>query len=305
MLIERNQLSTRDGASLFFEWTLPRGPFPSRLGPCRGVVAITHGMGEHSSRYGHLVERFVARGWAVACYDLRGHGRSSGRRGDACNFAALLEDLDLVVATARRLLMESSGSLPLSEEGRAALPLNTPVFLFGHSFGGLISLRYLQTRQGVAGGIIAAPWLRLAFQPAPWKLAIGRVARMFWPTLTQYTGVNLGRLSRDAAFLDTQPHPELKHQRISARLFYEIERERSLARAAAPGLAAPTLFLHGQADPVTDWRATKAVYEAAGSADKTLRLYPESVHEMHNDLNREEVISEIVGWLERRAEAGS
>jgi len=254
------------------------------------AVLITHGLGEHSSRYWHVAEQLAANGCEVASYDLRGHGRSGGRRGDAPGFRAFLDDLELVLST-----FKECRSTP------------GPLFLYGHSLGGLIVLRFLQQRRHSAGsvasvvdGVIAAsPWLRLAFDPPRWKRFLAGIARWVCPGFRQITGLDPARLSRDLEFLAAMPDADLIHHQLSARLYYEVRQACSAVLAGAAEIALPLLLLHGQADPITSWAATRDFFEANASPDKTLKLYPGVFHETHNDLGREEVLDDIVAWLRR------
>jgi len=271
MTTEETELRARDGEKLFCRRFGPAGD-------ARSTIVLVHGLGEHSGRYGHVVQRFVERGLEVVTYDHRGHGLSGGRRGDSPSFEAFLEDLSQVVA--------------FSE--------STP-FLYGHSFGGLVTVRFLQQRRAaVRGAIVASPLLRLVFEPPRWKLLLAAVARTLWPTLTQNSGVDPAVLSRDMAFIAEGKKQDLSHRRISARLFYEFNRHAELAMAEGEKITQPLLLLHGQMDRLTSWEATKALFPSAASEDKTLKLYPETFHEAHNDLNREEILRDVLHWIEAR-----
>lgn len=251
--------------------------------PTRAEVVLTHGLGEHSGRYRHVAEVLAAKGVRVWCYDLRGHGRSEGRRGDAADYGLLLDDLARVHALAQR---EAGGR---------------PVFLLGHSLGGQITLNYLLRRGGECRGVVAcAPWLRLAFAPARWRVSLAAVAARCWPRWTQQTPISWERLSRDVEHLASLPDPDLVHHRISARLFFAIEQAGAAALADAAGLRAPVLLLHGGADSVTSMEATREFHERAGAADKTFALYPDARHETHNDLCRDQVLRDVATWIEAR-----
>ncbi len=263
-------VETRDGALLRVRGA--RTPVP-----VRAELLVTHGMGEHCGRYAHVAGALAARGVRVHSYDLRGHGRSSGRRADAVRYEVFLEDLRM-----------------LHERVRAS---GLPVFLFGHSLGGQITARFLECdRPPVAGAVIASPWLRLAFDPPRWKLALARLA----PGWRQSTGVQPENLSRDPAHVDSLPETELVNHSISARMFFAVRAGGEAALAAAGDIRLPLLLLHGDADRVTSWKATRDFHARAGSADKTLKIYAGAVHEMHNDLVREEVLRDIGQWIEAR-----
>jgi alpha-beta hydrolase superfamily lysophospholipase len=245
------------------------------------VVVVTHGLGEHSSRYGHVAAALVGRGLQVAAWDLRGHGRSSGRRGDVTDYDLLVEDLAAVCAHFRI-------------KGR-------PLFLFAHSLGGQIALNYLEQRSvDCAGAVIASPWLRLAFDPPWWKLWLARLAMHCRPAFVQRTGTRWERLSRDLAHLGSFPDLDLVHHGISARMFFAVRAAGERVLAAAGAVRTPILLLHGDADPVTSHHATCEFFERAGAPDKTLRIFPGGRHETHNDLDRAQVLGEIGGWIEAR-----
>jgi alpha-beta hydrolase superfamily lysophospholipase len=271
MLIEESQLTARDGATLFCRRARPtREP--------KGLVVLVHGLGEHSGRYGHVVERLVTAGLETVFYDHRGHGLSSGRRGDAPSFDLFLEDLAHVIAFAGR-----------------------EPFLYGHSFGGLVTLRFLQQqRERVRGAVVASPLLRLVFQPPRWKLALAAIARRIWPTLTQNSGVDPSVLSRDMGFLASTKQQDLSHRKISARLFYEFMLNAERAMAEGNRVCTPVLLIHGQSDQLTCCEATQELFPTLASEDKALRIYPDTFHETHNDVNREEVIHEVVSWFLQR-----
>jgi len=176
-----------------------------------------------------------------------------------------------------------------------------PLFIFGHSLGGQIALRFLEKEGGACrGAVIASPWLRLAFDPPWWKLLLARVAMSVRPGFIQQTALRPERLSRDLAHLASFPHPELTHRRISARMYFGLREAGERMFADAARLHTPLLLLHGDDDPVTSHRATCDFFERVASADKTLRIFPGARHEMHNDLDRAQVLREVGDWIEAR-----
>jgi alpha-beta hydrolase superfamily lysophospholipase len=250
-------------------------------GSVRACVVLVHGLGEHSGRYGHVAAALLARGFAVVGWDLRGHGHSSGVRGDIASGESLVEDLAAVCA---RFRQEAC-----------------PLFIFAHSLGGQIALRLLEKNETVCrGAVIASPWFRLAFEPPWWKLWLARLAMRVWPGFVQARDIRSERLSRDAAHLASFPDLELVHERISARMYFWLKTggERILAEAEA--VRTPLLLLHGDEDPVTSHRATCDFFERVASADKTLRIYPGARHETHNELDRAQMLREIGDWMEAR-----
>ncbi len=244
-------------------------------------VVLTHGFGEHSRRYEHVAAAFANCGIRAWSYDLRGHGRSGGRRGDASNYGLFLDDLAQVLECASSTL--------------------NPCFLLGHSFGGQITLRYLQERRpAISGAIICSPWLKLAFEPPWWRIALARLALRLCPGWTQNTPARVAHLSRDQEYLLSMPDLDLMHRMLSPRLYFAMVEAGQKALAEGGALQVPILLIHGDADEVTCARATQRLYERVASKDKTLALYPDARHETHNDLCRDRVLADICGWINDR-----
>src|SRR5207245_8265400 len=151
-------LSAPDGTQLVYDAYEPRQP--------RAAVLVLHGWSDHAGRWREVGERLRDAGLAAYVLDLRGHGRSGGRRGYLSRFSQLLGDLQAF----RRVVR---------------LRTDRPQLLLGTSFGGLVALRYLETQPSdpIAGAVVVSPWLGLAFRPPAWKRLIGRVFADLWPTL--------------------------------------------------------------------------------------------------------------------------
>ena len=269
-------IEASDGTRLFLRAGSPTGPV-------KATVVITHGRGEHSGRYVHVASALIAHGFAAVRFDLRGHGRSSGRRGDVPGYASLLDDLGCVLQ-------------------RACADSAEPMFLFGHSLGGQVVLNYLieKEEKNCRGAVVASPYLRLAFQPERWRLALAAIFRKTLPAITLRTFLAPARLSRDEAHLLTLPDRDLIHHRISSRMFDAVEHGAATALAGAPRMKVPLLLIHGASDSVTSVEATREFFAAAGAEDKTLEIFPGMLHETHNDLGRERVIETIIRWLDAR-----
>ncbi|HSR88425.1 MAG TPA: alpha/beta fold hydrolase, partial [Pontiella sp.] len=144
------EIITSDGLKLFGQEWKPDGAI-------RAVVCLIHGLGEHSGRYDHMAKAFNRAGYAMIAFDLRGHGRSEGRRGHAPGYAALMSDIG-------KLLEETAGRYP-----------KLPCFLYGHSLGGNLAIYYgLKKHPDLAGIVASGPLLRLAYNPSQWKNGILR-----------------------------------------------------------------------------------------------------------------------------------
>jgi len=275
-------LTTRDGVVLrVYDWR------PDST--LRGVVVATHGHGEYGLKYTHVAQAITEGGYGWWGYDLRGHGYSGGPRGHVPRYAAYLSDLQQVLNLAR------------------ATHPGLPVFLYGHSLGGQITLYYLLERQPqisglVRGAILSAPWLVLAFQPPAWKVWLARAMANLAPTFTQETGLRDAiPMTHDSALLNAYPQPQLRHSWMSARLGMEALAAGELALERAGELNLPVLILHGEQDGVFAFEVSQTLYNRARSTDKTLLIYPGYYHEIHNELGRAQVFADMRQWLDRRA----
>lgn len=272
---EEGELRTRDGLRLFFRTAAIDGP-------CRSDVVLAHGMGEHSSRYLHVAEALAARGHRLCAFDMRGHGRSEGRRGWTPSYEHLLDDLALVIARFR------------SPE--------RPLFLHAHSTGGQIAINLLlRGAPSVQGLVLTSPLLRLAFRPAWVQRALASAALRVFPGFTQTTRLVPEKLSRDVDFLFNMPDLDLTHRKMSALLYALLMRRGEAALEGAAKITTPFLLLHGDADQVTSHRASEVFFDRAASTDKMLRIFPAHRHELHNDLERDRVLAEIGDWLDARS----
>lgn len=272
---EEIRIRAPDGLRLFARVAEPSGS-------ATGTVIITHGMGEHSGRYPHVMAELAASGFRVVGYDLRGHGQSEGRRGGLARYELYLDDLQAVIAQCG----------------------TEPVFLYGHSMGAQVVINFLADRRpGVSGTVLTSPWLRLAFRPPVWKVALARLTAKIWPDFTQTAPHSPHHLSRDADWLKSLDQANLVHRRVSAVMYVNLSEGAKCALSSGPRLHQPVLLMHGEDDPVTCAMATRSFFDSIEAVDKTLRLWPEMRHELHNELGRYEVIKPIVEWLRARAGA--
>ena len=249
----------------------------------RGGVVLVHGFGDHAGRYGDLVRVLGSRGYSVFAWDLRGHGRSEGRRGDVDRFDVHLEDLDVVWAEAGRVL-----------------PKTTP-FLYGHSMGALVAIRWLQTRQvWLPGVVLSAPWLATAMDVPRWKQFMGSMLLRVAPGLTISSGApRPGFLTRDPLREGEYRADPLVHRRISPRCHAEVRRAQAAALKEGLPRELPALVVVPGDDLLVDAEATLAwVREQALSAH--VRVRAGGRHELHNDSDREEASGAVCDWLDQR-----
>ena len=250
----------------------------------RGVVIVAHGFGEHGGCYRHVAEALgPALEFDFVAPDLRGHGRSPGRRGVVGRYEELTSDLRAVLAWA--------------ESERPGLPR----FVLGHSNGGQVALRLaLEDGDGPAGLILSNPSLHIVVPVPRYKLRIGRFLLRFAPGVTLAGKVADDWMTRDPEMRREHRLDALRHSRISAPLFFGMVEGGPLIEGRAGEIRVPVLMLLGGSDPVIDANASRRIFARLGSLDKTLIVYPEMLHEPLNELGRERVFADVASWLEER-----
>ena len=260
------------GLELVYQCWRPEAP--------RGVLAIVHGIGEHSGRYPNVVSYLVERGYAVYGFDQRGHGRSPGQRGHVDAFADLREDVQAFLA------MVSS-----AEPGR-------PLFLMGHSLGGLIVLNYvLYHPEGLQGVIASGPALAQT-GVSPFLMSLARFLSRIWPRFSLDTNLDATAISRDQAVVAAYQHDPLVHSKATARLGAEMAAAMEWTQAHAADLHLPLLILHGGADRLVPPEASRVFFENVTFADKERHEYEGGFHEPHNDIHHQQVMADLERWLE-------
>jgi alpha-beta hydrolase superfamily lysophospholipase len=249
----------------------------------RAEVVMVHGFVEHGGRHGCTAEVLAARGYGVSITDLRGHGRSDGPRCFVRSFDQFLDDLDQSIERAT---------------GRAG---RAPLFLFGHSLGGLVAALWCIRRQpDLAGLVLSAPVLQAGRQVFPWLRRLAKFGGLFFPRL-RLVRMGCRNLSRDETVVRAfREDPLVFHGRFPLRTGAEILKAGERARAGLERVRTPLLVLHGTADKVSDQAAIEELHRRAESRDKTLKLYPGLFHEVLSEPEREQVLADMVDWMDCR-----
>ena len=261
-----------------------RGPATLPAGAPRAVVALAHGKDEHVGRYRHVVAALVENGYAVYGIDHRGHGQSDGERGLIARFDDFVDDFDLLV-----------------EEAHGRHPA-VPLYVLGHSMGGLIATRYaLRYQAKLAGLILSGPALLVGEHEPAWRKRLLLLLGRFFPNLTLPAG-EPGLLSRNPEIEQLFAQDPLCNNE-KTKLGYVrplfLAAEETLPRG--PELTIPLLVMHGEADNLTSPRGSERFVRDAASADKTLKLWPDDRHEIFNELDGDQVIAFMVDWLNARS----
>jgi alpha-beta hydrolase superfamily lysophospholipase len=271
----QGDLTSRDGTRLFWQsWP---------VADQKAMVAVVHGLGEHSGRYARLAAALNARGFGCCAVDLRGMGRSDGRRGHVDRWEQWIEDS----AAFYELAVERS-------RGVEVVPL-------GHSFGGVVlATSVLSGAVRPRRFVLSNPAFRPAVRVPGWKLLLGRATSRLAPRLTMGNEVDPALISRDPAVVADYGADPLVHDRISSRLFTEWVAATETALRRAPDLAAPFLLIVSGDDRIVD--ATGGL-EFASRAGKvaTVERYADRYHEPFNDLDAGEVFAGLAAWLDAAA----
>ena len=267
------------GLELFARRWAPEGS------PC-AAVAVVHGLGEHSGRYRSVVAPLTAAAFSVHGFDLRGHGRSSGRRGHIDAWSDYREDVDRYL-----------------DHVRSQEPPSAPVFLYGHSLGGVIVLEYgLRRGDGLSGIIASSPALRPTGVRSPNLERLVAVMSRVRPSFGVKAPIEDEGLSRDTDLVEATRADPLCHRRLTARAAVCDLEALAWTEAHAGDWRLPLLIFHGTADRIIDPAGTIAFAEAAragGANDVELHLYEGSYHEAHNDLDAATVAADVVAWIHR------
>lgn len=263
-----------DNVTLFSQTWQPQSANP------KGVINLIHGLGEHSGRYDTWARLFVESGYIVRSFDLRGHGRSGGKRGYSSGLYKLLRDLDQFVITGRELY----GGIP--------------VINYGHSMGANLVLNHtIQDMTTADALIVTSPWLELGNPPSPFKILSASVLAGLLPGLTVRNGLRAEDLSHDLRIVHLYKNDPLVHNRIGLKLFSQLYESGIRASMSIYKINVPMLVMHGESDQITSCKASRNFVRNA-SSKTTYREFEGGYHELHNDLDNELVFDTIKSWLE-------
>ena len=271
----KNQIYTlkaSDGKTLFAQsWTADNDN--------KKLIILIHGLGEHSTRYESWANLFADKGYSMLTMDLRGHGRSEGKKGHAKSIDQLMDDIDL-----------------LYNKSNEVFPDYKKIF-YGHSMGGTLVLNHIILRnRPVDAVIITSPWLKLVNEPTPWLHTITNILRKCIPALTVSNQLKPEQISHDPEIVKNYSNDPLVHDRISLSMFHIIYNAGYHAFRNVYKINYPFLLMHGSADTITSSKASEA-YVRNTSKRIGFKLWDNQYHELHNEFIRLHVFDYIITWL--------
>lgn len=250
----------------------------------KAVIALIHGLGEHSGRYEHVAQAMTDAGYVLASFDLRGHGKSTGVRGHFPSLDAVMQDIhDFFIFLSQR-------------------HPELPQFIYGHSLGGLLTLTYALKKKPKLKGVIAtSSGLRSPITEQKVKLLMVKVLGSLLPKTLLPSGLETAGISQDQTVIDRYNRDPLVHDRVSLAFGKAGLEATNYVWSHAGEFSLPLLLMHGTGDRVTysHGSADFSKLVAKNNRDVTLKLWDGMYHELHNESVKGQVFEFMIDWLDR------
>ena len=244
------------------------------------ALIVVHGIAEQSGRYSNLVNYFVPKGYAIYSFDLRGHGKSDGKRSYVERFSYYLDDLKAFCNK-------------VSEENK-----NMKTFLVGHSMGSTIAIAYaIEHQRELSGIIVSGTTLKAGASINKTSILMAKILSALIPKIG-VSALDSTYISRDKAVVEAYVNDPLNFTgKLSARVGAELLKTMENLQSKISELSLPLLIMHGAADRISDPSSSRILFDGTGSKDKTLKLYEGFYHEIFNDPGCQQVFSDMDDWL--------
>jgi alpha-beta hydrolase superfamily lysophospholipase len=265
-----------NGSNIFYKCWLPKDDI-------KAVLLVVHGLAEHSGRYMNIVNEFVPMGFAVYALDHIGHGKSDGIRGYVNRFSDYTNTLKIYLD---KVLLWQTGK---------------PIFLIGHSMGGLISAEFLVNYDTeLAGVIFSAPSIQAPKKTSIWLVMAGKLLSKFLPKV-KLIKLTSSSVSSDQKVVNQYFDDELVYNgKTTARLAYEIFISMEMLVKNLYKINLPIIIFQGSQDKLVHPDGAQLLFESVQSSDKTLKIYSEMYHEVFNEPDHEKVLNDLRYRLESR-----
>ncbi|MEN2281064.1 lysophospholipase [Algoriphagus sp. SE2] len=269
--------TTHDGLKLYLQAWMPEKP--------KAAILLVHGLGEHSSRYLHLVDRLHAIGMAVFTFDGRGHGKSDLPKPSAYfnSYEDYLKDIDALYGKVQKYVPGVS------------------TFIYGHSMGGgLVAAYVLKYQPKTHGVILSSPAIKETEGTSKLLIAISSLISKLFPRMKALK-LDANKVSRIPEEVEKYLNdPLIYTEAIPARTGYELLQVMRYIQENATDFKSPLLLIHGSDDGLTNPKGSEILFKKSKSTDKTLQVFPGGYHELINDLDREKVFDLVVDWVQER-----
>lgn len=262
-------------AQLFYQtWTTPKA---------KSTMVLTHGMGEHSECYQRLADVLIENEINLIAWDLRGHGKSDGKRGFVDDFRDYVEDLKHFL-----IFLESSGKL------------DHDYYISAHSMGGLITLRYLLEygHQKAKAVTLSSPLLGIAVPVPPIKDYASKILNKYLPSLTLHNEIKYELLTRDIQVIKEYNKDPFRHDKISSGVYLGMLENMQLVKNQAHQIIkCPFLLQVAGDDKIVSRKASEEFFKLVEEPSRKLFVYEEASHEIFNDICRDIVFTDLIHFL--------
>ena len=252
-------------------------------GNAKAVVLLVHGLGEHCQRYEHLAQHLNQAGYALSSMDLPCHGKSDGIRGHVDTF-------DTFQNAALELYKKTQESNP-----------STPIFLLGHSMGGLIAARLLLNHQGkLKGALLSGAAIQSPQEPPAWQVSLIKLIAKLFPKAPMLA-IDASAVSRDPKVVEKyMADPLVSKAKLSAQFLVSMTGAMQECIDQASTISLPLMIMHGSADVMTAPQGSQLLHDSVVSSDKKITIYDGLFHEIFNEPEGESIFTEMVSWMDAR-----
>ncbi|MCP3940699.1 MAG: alpha/beta hydrolase [Desulfobacteraceae bacterium] len=251
----------------------------------RAIFLVVHGLAEHSGRYMNLVNHFVPKGFAVYGIDHIGHGKSDGQRVYVEQFQDFIKTLKIYFDHIKTLQPEK------------------PIFLIGHSMGGLIAAAYLLEYQDeLSGAVLSGPGIKKPEHLSSATILAGKMLSILMPK-TGISQLKADGISRDLSVVEAYVNDPLVYNgKITARLATQLLKAIDHVTQNGAKIRLPILIAQGSADTIVDPGGAQFLYDLVSSEDKTINIYDGFYHEIFNEPEHDRVLNDVKLWIEKHLE---
>lgn len=254
-----------------------------------GTMVVTHGLAEHSECYAEMAAQVNHAQWNMVAWDLRGHGRSEGKRGLVIDFKEYERDLNTLIET-----------LQAEDDFKGK-----KFVLFGHSMGGLITIKTLIDRglQSIDGLVLSSPALGLAVKVPALKEKASHLLHQWYPKITLFNELQYRDLTRDEDKIKSYEADTFRHDKISPGVYLGMVDGFKVAFENTDKFDLPMLMIVAGQDRIVSTPKAMEFFEELPAKNKKIEIFSDSLHEVFNDLDREEAYKFLKSYLKEVANA--